>query len=422
MGTLCHQRTGHSARTKAELFPSAGCFPLPSPEPSTPCPHSSSRRPSAPCPAQIPQERPLGVTRCVRTRSSRSRGADGNSDHGGAGVGRFWPPLRFNLAHTFHSKPISWLLTPFLDSDLSRLRAQACAHTHAHTHGHAQTHVHTHTDTHRHTHCNRLRSSWGVCSRAWHPPLQCKLPRPCPGMLPAAAASLAPTQLSRVQPGPGVLQGGGAPSPRSHVPARPPSHIPVARVPRTSPTGSTAPRGPARAPTPRSIRCRFSSREPQSGAEGSSPGPSCDWGCSGAAGSRLAACQMMLTKCLAVTVIRVGGAEVSSGDGSLPLASQSKGQQSLRGGSCAGSHSGGDTGMETLVQAPVPVAEPFLRLLPHTRGRLCCCPGRAGGRNPRRGVRTPQPRAGSASGPCPWPFLQLVDAAAEAAEGESSWT
>lgn len=37
-------------------------------------------------------------------------------------MGHFWPPLLFNLAHTFHSKPISWLLTPFLDSDLSGLR------------------------------------------------------------------------------------------------------------------------------------------------------------------------------------------------------------------------------------------------------------------------------------------------------------
>lgn len=74
------------------------------------------------------------------------------------------------------------------------------------------------------------------------------------------------------------------------------------------------------------------------------PRAGCAWGCSGAAGSRLAARQATLTRCLAVTLIRVGGTEVSSGDGSLPLTSQSEGQRSLRGGSCAGGRSAGDTG------------------------------------------------------------------------------
>lgn len=44
-------------------------------------------------------------------------------------------------------------------------------------------------------------------------------------MLPAAATSLAPTRLSWVQPGPGVLRGGGplppAPQPRAHAPTFP---------------------------------------------------------------------------------------------------------------------------------------------------------------------------------------------------------
>lgn len=44
----------------------------------------------------------------------------------------FWLPLRSNLAHTFHSKPVSWLLTPFPDADLSGLLTQAQVHRHTH--------------------------------------------------------------------------------------------------------------------------------------------------------------------------------------------------------------------------------------------------------------------------------------------------